>query len=146
MNYNSTILLVIFITLAICNQPVKVLASTCRIIHELANCSDDSTCPTWFTCTSQKSCRCGNQYKGEILCDSDHHFSSVFDCYCVTYDEETKSTYIGSSIYNCYSNTKYNCLPDNPKKLKNNSVCTQFHRTDLLCGDYEEGYSPFILS
>ncbi len=65
---------------------------------------------------------------------------------CVTYDEETKSTHIGTCIYNCHNNAKYNRLPDNPKKLINNSVCTQFHRTGLLCGDCEEGYSPFVLS
>ena len=26
------------------------------------------------------------------------------------------------------------------------SACTHFHRTGLLCGDCEEGYSPFVLS
>ena len=28
----------------------------------------------------------------------------------------------------------------------NDSVCTQFHKTGLLCGDCEEGYSPFVFS
>ena len=56
------------------------------------------------------------------------------------------SAYIGSCSYNCHNNASYKILPDNPKQLINNSVCTQFHRTGLLCGNCEEGYSPFVLS
>ncbi len=37
-------------------------------------------------------------------------------------------------------------LPKDPKSLINHSVRTHFHRTGLLCGDCEEGHSPFVLS
>ena len=37
-------------------------------------------------------------------------------------------------------------LPKNPEILINKSACTPFHRTGLLCGDCEEGYSPLVLS
>ena len=135
------------VTLAIilCNQPERALADY-RFIRELANCSDDSMCPTWFTCTSQKNCHCGYWYDGEIMCKEDHHTSYIFDCYCMTYDDDTQSTYLGSCFYNCHSSAKYSRLPDNPKQLINNSVCTEFHRAGLLCGDCEEGYSPLVLS
>ena len=141
-------LLRLLIILAICKQPKRVLASTCSttFIHELANCSDDSTCPTWFTCTSQKKCHCGNRHKNAILCDNDHYSTSVLDWYCVTYDDNTESTYLGSCPYNCLNNAKYSRLPNSPTELTNNSVCTQFHRTGLLCGDCEEGHNPFVLS
>ena len=139
-------LLIVFIAPAICNQSKRVLTNTCRFVHESANCSDDSMCPTWFTCTSQKQCHCGNRPKGEIMCEKGHYSSYVLDCYCVTYDDDTQSTYLGSCFYNCHNNAKYNHLPDTPQQLINNSVCTQFHRAGLLCGNCEEGYSPFVLS
>ena len=37
-------------------------------------------------------------------------------------------------------------LPNTPETLINTSVCKSFHRTGLLCGDCEEGYSPLIFS
>ena len=40
----------------------------------------------------------------------------------------------------------HNKLPQKSEALLNKSVCTSFHRTGLLCGDCEEGYSPFVLS
>ena len=147
-----------FMMLATCNQPKKILASAyippmansdCSgLVHELANCTDGSMCPTWFMCTSEKTCRFGHQHKGEIVCDYYNNFYSihVLDCYCVTYNDETQATYVGTCYYNCYHNATYHLLPNSPTQLINNSVCTQFHRTGLLCGDCEEGYSPLVLS
>ena len=114
--------------------------------NSLANCSDDSMCPTWFTCdTSQKSCSCGHQWKGAIKCNNDWQISGVLNWYCVTYDDDTNSTYMGSCPYNYPNDTTYKTLPVNPKQL-NINFCTQFHRKGLLCGDCEDGYSPFVLS
>ena len=93
-----------------------------------------------------KNCHCGHRHKGEIMCEKDHHISYVLDCYCVTYDDDTQSTYLGSCFYNCRSSAKYSRLPDNPKQLIINSVCTEFHRAGLLCGDCEDGHSPLVLS
>ena len=61
----------------------------------------------------------------------------------MTYDSESKSTYVGSCFYNCH-NTIH--LPKNPEDLINNSVCTSFHLTGLLCGDCKKGYSPLVFS
>ena len=134
-----------FAILATCDHSTRNCDS--GLVDELTNCSDDSMCPTWFICTSEKNCSCGNQPTDEIICDNNHHSSYVLDGYCVTYDEETKSTYVGSCFFNSqYNEAKHSCLPKNPKQLINNSVCTQFHRTGLLCGDCLEGYSPFVLS
>ena len=44
------------------------------------------------------------------------------------------------------SNVKYSRLPNNPTELINNSVCTQFHRTGLLCSDCEKEHGSFVLS
>ena len=40
----------------------------------------------------------------------------------------------------------YKKLPRKPEELLNESACTHFHRTGLLCGDCEKGHSPFVFS
>ena len=69
----------------------------------------------------------------------------------MTYDNENKSTYVGACFYNCIdinpsTDLPIRELPKNPETLINNSACTYFHRTGLLCGDCEEGYSPIVFS
>ena len=113
------------------------------------HCSNDSTCPTWFTCTPEKRCQC-DKITTKIVCDNEAQVSAILSCNCVTYDSESKSTYVGSCFYNCQnSNFPHKAimeLPKIPKILVNNSVCTSFHRTGLLCGDCEEGHSPLVFS
>ena len=71
----------------------------------------------------------------------------------MTYDPESRSTYVGPCFFNCdfhdpesRRNGVYNQLPKHPEVLINNSACATFHRTGLLCGDCEDGYSPQVLS
>ena len=115
-------------------------------------CSNNSTCPTWFICDSNNKCQCGNEHHKKVVCDVDNLSSAVLDCNCVTYDENTGSTFLGACFYNCENSNKnneeplYKKLPKNPKLLLNESVCTYFHRTGLLCGDCEDGHSPLVLS
>ena len=117
------------------------------------HCSNDSTCPTWFICNSDKNCQCGNGHNDVIVCDNENLISTVLDCHCMTYDEESGSTFVGSCFYNCnnYISVKdkdivYHQLPKKPEMLINRSVCSYYHRTGLLCGDCEDGHSPFVLS
>ena len=115
------------------------------------HCSNDSTCPTWFTCSTEKKCQCDHKHKNKIVCDNEAQISGVLNCNCVTYDKETRSTYVGACFYNCQdinpsTDLSVRELPKNPETLINNSACTYFHRTGLLCGDCEEGYSPLVLS
>ena len=121
--------------------------------REDTNCTNDSTCPTWFTCNSHKHCQCGSRDDGAIVCDERKVMSAVLTCHCVTYDEGTGFSFVGSCIYTCddYTpgkaiNPEYHQLPKNPKMLINSSICTKFHRTGLLCGVCEPGYSPLVLS
>ena len=118
-----------------------------------SQCSNDSTCPTWFTCNSQNHCQCGHQNSGVIACDDEVQTSAVLICHCVTYVPESRSTYVGSCFYNCdflhlenRHKGVYNQLPRQPEVLINNSACALFRRTGLLCGDCAEGYSPQVLS
>ena len=113
------------------------------------NCSYDSECPTWFTCNSSSMCQCGNKQDHAITCDDKVQRSAVLDCYCVTYDNESGSTYLGLCFYNCDNykiSTVYQPLPTNAEMLINGSVCTDFNRAGLLCGNCQNGYSPFVLS
>ena len=116
-------------------------------------CNNDSTCPTWFTCNSQKHCQCESRDDGAVVCDERNLMSAVLICHCVTYDEETGSTFVGSCVYNCDFHAPrkvikpaYHPLPIEPSMLINSSACTYFHRTGLLCGDCSAGYSPIVLS
>ena len=116
-------------------------------------CSTNATCPTWFICKSGKNCECGDEHDHAIVCDPESLASAVLDCHCVTYDGKAESTYLGSCFYNCENydsenrrDSIYTKLPKTPTSLDNNSACTYFHRTGLLCGDCEDGHSPLVLS
>ena len=118
--------------------------------HRHTHCSDDSECPTWFVCNSSNTCQCGNEHDQAIVCNNKSLSSAVLDCYCVTYDKESRSTYLGSCFYGCDDHKNfsrvYEALPPNTEGLINESICTSFNRAGLLCGDCEDGYSPFVLS
>ena len=68
----------------------------------------------------------------------------------VTYDKDTGSTFVGACFYNCVNNVNtdrvYHILPGKPIELVNNSACSWFNRKGLLCGECEDGFSPFVLS
>ena len=118
-----------------------------------AYCDGNLSCPTWFNCDVQKVCKCGNGHNNAVVCDDKSLVSAVLDCNCVTYDGETEATFLGACFYNCGRHFPnlipyniYQKLPTSPKTLLNKSVCTNFHRTGLLCGDCKEGHSPFVFS
>ena len=114
----------------------------------------DNICPTWFICsTNEKTGKCGNGHNYAVVCDKERQVSAVLDCHCVTYDQNTTSTFLGSCYYNCENSDGrnmrddiYKKLPKLPEMLINDSSCISFHRTGLLCGDCEDGHSPLVLS
>ena len=116
-------------------------------------CKDDSVCPTWFYCNTEiGKCQCGEGYHRMIACDEATGRAAVSSCHCVTYDNVTKETHVGSCYYNCL-NTAHKTLYDrvyqplsiNPTELVAN-VCGRFNRTGTLCGQCAPGLSPFVLS
>ena len=131
--------------------------ATVDVLNRHSRCSSDRTCPTWFLCdVNEKTCKCGKYYNGAIACDSERLTSAVLDCHCVTYDQDTESTHLGSCFYNCFHysiftgqrDKIYITLPQMPELLisDSNSSCTPFHRTGILCGDCEDGHSPLVFS
>ena len=117
----------------------------------VVKCTDDTSCPTWNYCSSG-SCQCGEKHHGIIQCSNgESRISAVLDCNCVTYDEDTGFTFVGACFYNCAhvvitADTVYHILPEKPKELVNSSVCSWFNRKGLLCGECEDGFSPYVLS
>lgn len=117
------------------------------------NCTDDSTCPTWFRCNTQSNkCQCGDSHHGIILCHEKSGIAAVSNCHCVTYDYGTRDTQIGSCYYNCENvahktlyDKVYHPLPKNPRDL-NSLICSRFNRVGTLCGSCANGTSPFVLS
>ena len=121
--------------------------------NEHSHCSNDSTCPTWFICNSQNSCQCGDKHNYAVVCDNGNKESAVLDCYCATYDGKSGDTYLGLCFYNCLNTNPektmdyvYKELPRKSEELLYKSACNHFHRTGILCGDCEEGHSPFVFS
>ena len=134
-------------------------ASSSKWVHEASDknvkrthCSNDSSCPTWFTCNAEKNCECNERLTDAVLCDNKNLRSAILDCHCATYDTQSGSTFAGSCFYNCKDilptrqHDLFQHLPLKPEMLVNYSACLDFHRTGLLCGDCEEGYSPLVLS
>ena len=154
MNFLSKIASLLMVLAAQSSELKKNNAhSTCvtKLSDNDNHCSNDSTCPTWFTCRAEKRCQCDKRQTNKILCNDELQTSAVLKCNCVTYDNESKSTYVGVCFHNCIdinpsTDLPIRELPKNPEILINNSVCTYFHRTGLLCGDCEGGYSPLVLS
>ena len=150
---------VIFILLACCITATFISdefsEAYCNFAVESNNytCNDDSSCPTWFYCnTETNSCQCGEGYHKMIACDEATGRAAVSNCHCVTYDNVTKETQVGSCYYNCENTAHktlydrvYHPLPMNPTELTA-KICGQFNRTGTLCGQCAPGLSPLVLS
>ena len=151
---SASLLILTFSTVMVCSMSRQCSGNaTVTESNGHSRCSSDRTCPTWSVCDSkEKICKCGKDHNYAIACDSERVISAVLDCHCVTYDQDSESTYLGSCFYNCdhfsftiTRDTHYEKLPTT-ESLINNSVCTPFHRTGLLCGDCEDGHSPLVFS
>ena len=155
MKLSKGVLAILWLVTAL-SQSSQQINNTCDAIKpvddEYPKCNNNSSCPTWSICNSENICQCGDEHNYAVLCDIKTRASAVLDCHCVTYDRESGSTYLGLCFYNCENNPQikidfiYKKLPQKSKELLNKSACTHFHRTGILCGDCEEGYSPLVLS
>ena len=117
-------------------------------------CTDNSSCPTWFYCNPNTSkCHCGPSHHGMIWCVEKIGTAAVSNCHCVTYDNETSDTHVGSCYYNCENTAQmtmydrvYHPLPPHPAIELNNLMCGRFNRTGVLCGECKREHYPFVLS
>lgn len=113
------------------------------------------SCPPWFYRyynNSSSKCECGQNIHQIICCNETLQTSAVLDCYCVTYDENGKTTVAGACFYNCELNNKgihhdmvYNTLPSTLPELKG-KICGRFNRTGQLCGQCVDDFYPLAYS
>ena len=120
-------------------------------VSSVSKCTNDNSCPTWNFCNSLGSCQCGENHHDIIHCNDKSKISAVLDCNCVTYDEATGFAFAGACFYNCMNNAinadrVYHILPKKAFDLNGSqSACSWFNRKGLLCGECEEGFSPFVI-
>ena len=147
----KSVVFYVLLVIALCSSyDTRIQGHELSSIHNYTHCSDDRECPTWFVCNSTNGCQCGNEHDEAIVCDDESFMSAVLVCNCVTYDRTSRSTYLGSCFYSCDNHQAlsgvYDELPANSETLINESICNDFNRAGILCGDCKEGYSPFVLS
>ena len=133
-----------------CKDKIKLYQSTSNSL----NCSDDSSCPTWFRCNTEKNkCVCGRGHHGMVHCKADKGRVALSNCHCMTFDNKTKDTVVGACFYNCENTTHkklydeiYHPLPINAQLDLNQAMCGRFNRTGMFCGKCVSGHKPFVLS
>ena len=115
-------------------------------LNSMKTCGEDTFPPGMFC--KDGFCQCGYHPHRAIRC-SNTNSSSVLYCYCVTFDEETNATLVGSCIYSCgpllynYS-ILYGPLPKSVHQL--NKACDSLNRTGALCGRCKSGHYPLAYS
>ena len=105
-------------------------------------------CPVWFVCGSNNTCECGSSEHHIVKCNQDSQVAMVLDCYCITYDEETRETFAGACFINCanspdktsFEDKIYQQVEKNASKL-NSQMCGS-SRAGRLCGNCRDGYYP----
>ena len=109
-------------------------------------------CPTWFVPQSNHpgDCKCGDQsFSGRaVKCEEHSNQSMLCLSYCMTYNESTDVTVVGSCPYNSHKTDYqelYVKLPQNVSHL-NEFMCGGLNRTGPLCSHCQEGLGIPVFS
>ena len=110
------------------------------------------SCPPGLFCR-KGHCECGKVYpENFISCNGTR--SSLFNYYCLTFDEDTKLTFVGQCIRalnrtksrgNLASDTLYHLLPGNVSQL-DARMCRPLNKTGTLCGRCLPDHYPLTYS
>ena len=112
------------------------------------NCDSHQECPTWFipdtSSTNETICKCPNSLSGVVQCGEQSNQSSLWTIYCMTYNCEHNSTYVGR----CPFNGHHSVLVKLPASISdvNDFMCGSLNRTGLLCGRCMDGLGVATLS
>lgn len=133
------------------------------ILLSSAEVEGRADCPTWFVSSdnSTVNCKCGPPFNGAISCDSHTESIETRIGWCVTAihndsgsldkssDREANySVVVGLCPYfHPYNTTKrvYFKVPSDPGQV-NHSMCSNYHRRGVLCGECQEGFGPSAYS
>ena len=109
-------------------------------------CDSHQECPTWFipdtSSTNQTTCKCANSLSGIVQCGKQSNQSSLWPTYCMTYNCEHNSTYVGRCPFNTQPRIE---LPASISEV-NDFICEGLNRTGLLCGRCMDGLGVTTLS
>ena len=105
--------------------------------EETTNCSKP-----WFV-RNNDTCKCGSSLSGIVTCQDDPVNVQLGQCYCMTVDNHTGDTVVGSCPYSCAALLHW--YP-NENQL-NYYMCTDtWKRTGSLCSQCINGHGPLIYS
>ena len=105
---------------------------------------DNSTCPPWTT-SSNGTCECGDSLEGAVKCESKMGVQAVLKCFCMTFENKSNMTVLGSCMYTCNGvSTHYNISARTPQDL--DKFCRKYSRTGVMCGECIEGYGLPVYS
>ena len=107
-------------------------------------------CPyTWSrpAHNSSNNCTCGDNVRGRVFCDDNQREVGMLLSYCMTYDNTSNETVLGSCPFfpTVHNINGYVPLPKYVDRL-NHAVCGSLNRKGRLCGECQSGYSPGALS
>ena len=114
------------------------------------SCAGHQECPTWFipdtSSTNTTICKCANSLPGVVQCGKHPNLSSLWTSYCMTYDCEHNSTYVGRCPLNRPHAFSFRTeLPASISDV-NHFICGGLNRTGLLCGRCMDGLGVATLS
>ena len=112
-------------------------------------CDSHQECPTWFipdtSSTNKTTCKCANSISEVVQCGKQSNQSSLRRGYCMTYNCEHNSTYVGKCPFNTQRAFKIIKLPASISNV-NEFMCGGLNRTGLLCGRCMDGLGVATLS
>ena len=112
------------------------------------NCDSHQECPTWFipdtSSTNKTICKCSNSLSDVVQCGKQSNQSSIWKGYCMTYNCEYSSTYVGKCPFNGQHAVSIK-LPASISDI-NDFICGGLNRTGLLCGRCMDGLGVATLS
>ncbi len=125
---------------------LKDLSSEKSIVYKNHDVMD---CYPWmFRNPRNGNCECSNIPQNSVLCDPEISRTSILDCYCMTYDNESNETQLGRCVYRCghKTDTVFYTLPNYRKSQLYSYSCERMNRDSPLCGQCLPGYSPLLYS
>ena len=111
------------------------------------NCDSHQECPTWFIPdTNTTICKCANSLHDVVRCGKQSNQSLLRTNYCMTYNCEHNSTYVGRCPFDRQPTFSFRTkLPASISEV-NHFICGSLNRTGLLCGRCMDGLGVATLS
>ena len=113
-------------------------------------CDSHQECPTWFipdtSSTNETICKCANSLPGIVQCGNQPNQTSLQRSYCMTYDCEHNSTYVGRCPFKMQNSSHiWTKLPATISDV-NDFMCGSLNRTGLMCSECMDGLGVPTLS